>query len=294
MTDETSSNSFTPSERATIAVLLTSYNRRAHTLKCLESLHATAIPGIGVNIYLVDDASRDGTAEAVAAAYPNVEITIGSGDLFWGGGMRLAFNRAVQAHPDFLLWLNDDVVLDSNALERLLAAYATLGAQRQPLSIVVGSTRDPQTGGTTYGGVQRTSRWRRMAFSIVEPTDTPQPCETMTGNIVLIPRSVYSVVGNIDERFTHAMGDFDYGLRACSAGCQVFVAPGHFGMCRLNPREGTFRDTTLSRRERLRRAHLMKGLPPAEWATMCRRHAGPLWPAFAISPYVRIMFRRPR
>jgi hypothetical protein len=41
---------------------------------------------------------------------------------------------------------------------------------------------------------------RRMAFALVAPTDTPQSCETMNGNVVLIPRSVYSVVGNIDER----------------------------------------------------------------------------------------------
>jgi GT2 family glycosyltransferase len=294
MTDETSSNPSTLAEPTTICVLLTSYNRRAHTLKCLESLHAKAIPRISVNIYLVDDASTDGTAEAVTEAYPNIEITIGSGDLLWGGGMRIAFSRAVPTRPDFLLWLNDDVVLDSDALERLLETYATLCAKRQPLSIVVGSTRDPQTGHTTYGGVQRISRLRRMAFSQVLPTTTLQPCETMNGNIVLIPRSVYSIVGNIDKRFTHAMGDFDYGLRATSAGCQVFVAPGYFGTCSLNLREGWLRDTALSRRERIRFAATKKGLPIVEWAALCRRHGGPLWPALAISPYVRMMAGRRR
>jgi GT2 family glycosyltransferase len=284
-----SAASFAPTGPATIAVLLTSHNRREQTLACLKSLHATTIPGIAVVVHLVDDASTDGTMEEVAAAFPDVEITVGSGDLFWGGGMRLAFNRAVPAGPDFLLWLNDDVVLDPCALERLLATYATLCAERQPLSLVVGSTRDPRTGKTTYGGVQRTSRLRRMVFSLIEPTDTPQTCETMNGNIVLIPRSVYSVVGNTDERFTQAMGDFDYGLRAHYAGCQVFVAPGHYGTCSLNPLEGTFRDTTLNRRQRFRHVVSMKGLPPAEWAAFCRRHGGPLWPALAISPYFRLI-----
>jgi GT2 family glycosyltransferase len=238
---------------------------------------------------LVDDGSNDGTAEAVAAAYPDVEITRGSGDLFWGGGMRLAFTRAVPARPDYLLWLNDDVVLNPDALERLLATYAALCAERQPLSVVAGSTRDPQTGTTTYGGVRRTSLLRRMAFAQVAPTDTPQSCDTMNGNVVLVPRSVYSVVGNIDETFTHAMGDLDYGLRARSAGCQVFLAPGHVGTCGVNPLAGTFRDATLSRHERLSRVASPKGLPLAEWAAFCRRHGGPLWPALALSPYVRMM-----
>jgi GT2 family glycosyltransferase/glycosyltransferase involved in cell wall biosynthesis len=284
--------SFASVEPATISALLTCHNRREHTLACLESLRANAIPGITVDVHLVDDASNDGTAEAVAAAYPDVEITVGTGDLFWGGGMRLAFTRAAPARPDYLLWLNDDVVLDHDALERLLATYATLCAARQPLSVVVGSTRDPETGATTYGGVRRTSRLRRMAFALVTPTDTPQPCDTMNGNVVLIPRSVYSVMGNIDEKFIHAGGDTDYGLRARSAGCQVFLAPGHVGTCSVNPRAGTFRDETLSRRERLRQVASPKGLPVAEWAALSRRHGGPLWPALVLSPYVRIMAGR--
>jgi len=284
--------SFASIEPATISALLTCHNRREHTLECLASLRAAATPGITVDVHLVDDGSNDGTAEAVAAAYPDVEITVGSGDLFWSGGMRLAFTRAVPARPDYLLWLNDDVVLDADALERLLTTYAGLCAKRQPLSVVVGSTRDPQTGVTTYGGVRRTSRLRRMAFALVTPTDTPQACDTMNGNVVLIPRSVYSVVGNMDERFTHGGGDTDYGLRARWTGCQVFVAPGHVGACSANPRVGTFRDETLSRRERLHLVASPKGLPVAEWAALCRRHGGPLWPALALSPYVRIMAGR--
>jgi GT2 family glycosyltransferase/glycosyltransferase involved in cell wall biosynthesis len=289
-----SAASFASVEPATIAALLTCHNRREYTLACLESLRATAIPGITIDVHLVDDASNDGTAEAVAAAFTDVEIHRGTGDLFWGGGMRLAFTRAVPTRPDYLLWLNDDVVLDPDALKRLLATYATLCAGRQPLSIVAGSARDPQTGATTYGGVRRTSLLRRMAFAQVAPTDTPQSCDTMNGNVVLVPRSVYSVVGNIDERFTHAMGDLDYGLRARSAGCHVFLAPGHVGTCSVNPLAGTFRDATLSRHERLSRVASPKGLPLAEWAAFCRRHGGPLWPALALSPYVRLMAGRRR
>jgi GT2 family glycosyltransferase/glycosyltransferase involved in cell wall biosynthesis len=288
----TNAASFASVDSATISVLLTCHNRREHTLVCLESLRATAIPGITVDVHLVDDASNDGTAEAVAAAYPDVEIHRGTGDLFWGGGMRLAFTRAVPTRPDYLLWLNDDVVLEPDALKRLLATYAALCAGRKPLSVVAGSTRDPQTGATTYGGVRRTSLMRRMAFAQVAPTDTPQSCDTMNGNVVLVPRSVYSVVGNIDATFTHAMGDLDYGLRARSAGCQVFLAPGYVGTCSVNPIADTFRDATLSRRERLGRAASPKELPFAEWATLCRRHGGPLWPVLALSPYVRMLAGR--
>jgi GT2 family glycosyltransferase len=184
------------------------------------------------------------------------------------------------------------VVLDDDALERLLATDAALCAERQPPSLVVGATRDPQSGDTTYGGYRRTSRLRRMAFAQVVPTHEPQRCDTMNGNVVLIPKSIYSVLGNVDATFTQAMGDIDYGLRARSAGCQIFLAAGHVGTCSENSRAGTYRDETLSAAERLRLAASQKGLPFREWAVLCRRHGGPLWPVLALSPYIRMATMR--
>jgi len=278
-----------PEESVKIAVLLTSHNRKDRTLECLESLFASEVQAVEFEVYLVDDSSTDGTAEVVAANYPDVNIAIGSGALFWGGGMRLAFARAAPRRPTFILWLNDDEVLERDAIHRLLNAHRTLNSVRDEQSIIVGSTRDRQTGEVSYGGVQRTSRIRRMNFSLIDSKSEIQPCETMNGNVVLIPRSVYLNVGNIDKKFTHAMGDFDYGLRARRAGCKIFVAPGYFAECDSNSPEGTFRDLTLSRRERLRRAVSTKGIPPREWVSLCRRHAGPLWPIFAMAPYIRLL-----
>jgi GT2 family glycosyltransferase len=158
---------------------------------------------------------------------------------------------------------------------------------------VVGATRDPLSGATTYGGLRRISKWRRMAFTLVAPGDAPLECTSMNGNIVLVPRSVYTLVGNIDERFTHSMGDIDYGLRLRAKGCRILLAPDHAGSCAKNSSAGTYRDRNLSRGERLRRAVSTKGLPPLEWISLCRRHGGPLWPVLAVSPFVRMTVQRP-
>lgn len=64
----------------------------------------------------------------------------------------------------------------------------------------------------------------------------------MNGNVVLIPKSFYEVLGNLDPAFHHDLGDVDYGLRAKKNGVGVFtsrtaVASGeknHFCRVRLN------------------------------------------------------------
>lgn len=273
-----------------VAILVTCYNRRDNTLLSLDTLYKQTVPlGTILQVYLVDDGSEDGTADAVRATYPQTTVLEGRGDLFWNGGMRLAFSEALKVGYDHYLWLNDDTVLDPNALSKLLCTYDSLAELGKPDAIVVGSVRDAVSGHTTYGGVVRTDRWRRLRFQRVEPTDDAQECETMNGNCVLIPHTVVARVGNLDSAFTHGMGDYDYGLRARNAECSVWVAPGYVGSCSRNPVEGNWNDTTLPLRTRLRKVASPKGLPPAQWGTFAKRYAGPFWPLFWAQPYLRLI-----
>jgi GT2 family glycosyltransferase len=150
--------------------------------------------------------------------------------------------------------------------------------------IVAGSTRHPDTGELTYGGVVRSHRWRPMRSELVEPGDTPRPCDTMNGNATLLSRAVVGRVGNIDPAFVQQMGDFDYGLRARAAGCSVWIAPGTVATCASHP-ERHPGEKPLG--EELRQLWSIKELTPRSWAIFCRRWAGRLWPLYWLSPYVR-------
>jgi GT2 family glycosyltransferase len=97
-------------------------------------------------------------------------------------------------------------------------------------------------------------------------------------------------IGNLDAAFSHAMGDFDYGLRARNAGYEVWIMPGYAGTCRNNTADGTYQDTNLSFTKRISQMKSVKGLPPGDWTTFARRHAGPFWLVYAVSPYLRRIF----
>lgn len=273
-----------------IAVLITCHNRRERTLRCLRSLFAQECPH-RLLVFLVDDASCDGTAAAVTTAFPTVRVIPGTGDLYWSGGMRLAHGTAAVEPHDFVLWLNDDVELYPHALGTMVSASRFLDTPGRERAIVVGALRDPHSGVTTYSGVVRSHRRRPMQFSPVEPTDAPRPCETMNGNVVLIPRAVDSVVGTLEPSFSHGISDFDYGLRARRHGVQAWVAPGHVGTCARNPLTGTWRDDRLPARQRWRLLLSPKGLPPRQWCLFTRRHGGVAWPLFWASPYLRLVLR---
>lgn len=275
---------------ARIAAILTCHNRREQTLECLRSLQvqqAGPRGGFQLSVYLVDDGSTDGTADAVRARFPGTRVIAGDGSLFWAGGMRRGMEKAMPEGYDFYLWVNDDTRLEPHAVRVLLETSHRVTAGRHD-AIVAGCIRDPATGGVSYGGVVRTSRFKPLHFHHLPAADEPRRCDTMNANCVLVPGAVVKVLGNLDRAFPHSIADFDYGLRARRRGIAVWSAPGFVGTCALNTGTGAWRNPALPFRARWKLLTSEKGLPPRAWRIFTRRHAALLWPAYFAAPYANL------
>ena len=276
-----------------IAALLTCHNRKAKTLACLTSLFNQNTAGrTSLHAFVVDAGSSDGTSEEIRSRFPEVSIFCRSEDLFWCGGMRVAFGQAGRDEYDYCLWLNDDTVLLPRALQVLLASAGAIRRQTGRDGILVGSTRDPDTGARTYGGVLRSGWLRPLGFRPVQPVPRPLRCDTFNGNIVLVPRSIAEAVGNLSREFTHAIADTDYGLRAQKKGFSSWVVPGYVGLCRRNSDTYRWCDPNVPIWKRLQILRSPKGLPPREWKIFARRHAPIQWPVCWLSLYFRACFPR--
>jgi GT2 family glycosyltransferase len=270
---------------ARIAALLTCHNRREKTLACLRSLKTQSF-GIGqdipvsIEVFMVDDGSSDGTADAVRELWPETHIIPGSGNLFWCGGMRKAWSVAAVTNPDFYLLLNDDTVLFSNAIRSLF----DICPDPETHTIAVGAICDPKSGDWTYGGLQSDEPFKNEA-------DTPRICRTMNANCALVPRVVFQKIGMFYHGYRHAMGDMDYGLLATKKGMSVHETPIFIGECKRNSAAGTWRDKSLYRFVRMKKMLSHKGLPPCEWFFYCWRNCGHAWLRYFVSPYIRVLLK---
>jgi GT2 family glycosyltransferase len=257
-----------------IAVTMACFNRRETTLRCLRSLMPQQTDDVRLDVYLVDDASPDGTGDAVRAAFPDVHVLTGTGNLFWGGGMHMAMTEAVKHPYDFVLWLNDDVELKPDAIGGLLSEVQR-ARESEPgtMNIMVGAVTAPGTTDFTYAAFKRTSRLLPTKLERITPKgDQATLCDTMNGNCVLIPRQVVERIGTIDKAFPHQLGDIDYGYRAIAVGANILLAPASVGECA--PNVPMRRKSSLGKR--LRELNTPRGFPPRPWVTFMWRHGGPL------------------
>tara|TARA_B110000027_G_scaffold134016_1_gene164443 strand:- start:5039 stop:5881 length:843 start_codon:yes stop_codon:yes gene_type:complete len=246
------------------AVLLTVFNRKKTTLECLKALGEQEIKNVILEVFLVDDGSTDGTLEAVANQFPEVNVIQGSGSLFWNGGMRLAWKNALAKEKyDLFLWLNDDTILLKNGLNDLLRDYQKLQKIENNLYLISGACKKINSEEFSYGG--------RDEKGVVKPSGELQICKYINGNVVLIPYNVFLKIGILSDKYTHSMGDFDYGLRAQEKKIKCYTTSKYIAQCDQNLISG-WMDQEVHFKKRWQLFHNPKGLNIKEYIYFTKRH----------------------
>lgn len=267
----------------TIAVLLTCHNRKDKTLDCLASFYeAIKSNGFTFKIFLVDDGSIDGTASAIKMKYSKVNLINGSGNLFWNKGMRLAWQKAIESNLkyDFFLWLNDDILLKKDAIEHLFDCYNNYKLNKAVDSIIVGACSESNESNEFSYGL-------RLNQKSIKPNGKLQTGNLMNGNLVLIPNAVYEKIGILSNNYTHAMGDFDYGLRAIEAGFKLITTMKFVAVCETHINLPDWCNHKKSFLKRWQSLHSPLGLNIIEYKLFRKR----FWPKTYLISIIKIYFR---
>ena len=274
-------------EQNTVTVMLTCFNRKAHTVGCLTSL-VEGNPEIAFRFIVTDDNSTDGTVEALRQLPYEIVLLQGDGQLYWNGGMHRALAYALEQpqKTDYYMLVNDDVTFFEYSIQKLIRRHKS--CESPVNSVLVGATADDK-GETSYGGIRLKSRFFAK-FELVSPSLALQECDSFNGNCVLLPSEVFFKVGNVDPLYRHSMSDFDYGMEMKRQGICIYNSEKHVGACVDNDITGSWRDTKLSRKERLQKKESPKGLPRKDWFHFIRKNYGLISAVYhSVTPYIRIL-----
>ena len=280
-----------------IAVLMTCYNRKEKTLRCLSSLQEgweqSGCKPL-VSVFLTDDGCSDGTADAIRAQgfrFP-IHILQGTGNLFWNGGMINSWKAAIEEGEfDGYLWLNDDVIVLPSFWQDLLTTDSYSLATYGKHGIYVGSTQDADTGAFTYGGFNYINKIT-LKDQLLPPNGTVQTCEAGHGNITYVANNIVESLGIFCDKYIHGGTDHDYTYLAHKAGFPVLVLPHFAASCRNDHTKDGGRKNffKMSLYERLKYLQSPHGLNLHNALLFSRRCFPWRYPIVLVTGYLKALF----
>ena len=220
-----------PPGDAELAVVIVSHNTREALLACLRSLAAHA--RLPLEIVVVDNASADGSVEAVRAAHPSVKVLANATN----EGFARGANRGLGAsHAPFVLFLNSDAEVTPGSLEALLARarasddIGIVGPRLRDGEGVIEVSTGPPLRPFAEWRQRRLVRGvaRRQPRALAEAerlhAHEAQPA-WVSGACFLARRRALDAVRGFDEGFFLYEEDVDLCLRMRAAGWRIVFYP---------------------------------------------------------------------
>lgn len=217
-----------------LSIIIISYNTREMTLDSLQSVYdQTKTP---FQLIVVDNASTDGSAEAIAEAFPDAVLVAETENHGFGPAHEIALDHAT---APWLLLLNPDTVVLDGALDNLLAF-----AKATPEAGIWG-------GRTLYGdhslnptscfaqmtlwsvfsrvaglnGIFRSSAFFNSEYYGDWDRNSEREVDIVTGCLLLIRREMWDALDGFDRAFTMYGEEVDLCLRAKALGARPRVTP---------------------------------------------------------------------
>jgi N-acetylglucosaminyl-diphospho-decaprenol L-rhamnosyltransferase len=216
-----------------LAVVIVNTNAGDDVLRCVRSVYESA-GEIALQIVVSDNASTDGSSEAIEAAFPEVRVIRNGRNL----GFPAAANRGMEeTRSEFVLLINPDAEVVAGTLEGFLKV-----ARDHPKAGAIGAlTRNVD--GSIYPSARRVpSPWLGMAHTLLAPfwrgnpwtrrytlaewdRRTERQVDWVSGSSVLLRRAALDQVGLFDEAYFMYVEDMDLCTRMHRAGWEVWFSP---------------------------------------------------------------------
>jgi GT2 family glycosyltransferase len=214
-----------------VYVIILNWNGKEDTLQCLRSVQEVDYPRY--RVLVVDNASTDGSVEAIRAAFPAVELLVNDSNLGFAAGNNEGIQYALQRGADCVFLLNSDTQVEHTVLAELVRA-GEADPEVGLASPKVYYLDRPQV--IYYAGARQgwlpllprligTGETRSATAGERGQVEQLQEVDYVWGQAMFIKRQVIASVGLLDPRFFMYYEDADYCLRAKDAGYKIVCVP---------------------------------------------------------------------
>jgi GT2 family glycosyltransferase len=205
-----------------IAVIVVNWNKKKDVLRLLKDLQQIPEP---VDIFVVDNASTDGSVAAIRDSFQSVNVVCNQINLGGTGGFNAGLTHVLNEDKYSYVWLLDnDAAIQVDTLTELLNAIDTdtaIGIAGSRIIDIDSRTVTVETGGKI--------RWDIMTVEPLNRNSTTTYDDIIDADYVAICSALVRVsalkrVGLMDSRFFIFWDDMDWGLYFLKHGYRVICA----------------------------------------------------------------------
>lgn len=209
-----------------ISIILLNWNGIQDTLECLASVFAIDYPRY--EVIVADNGSRDQQGQRIKQHYPQITLIENGSNLGFAEGNNVAIRHALSTGADYVLLLNNDTTIDSDALTgfaqaiRQFPAAGIFGAKifyhSRPKTLwYAGARWDSRRGGFMHVGMGEEDDG--LSHEQIGDQDY------ITGCALLVSRTVIERIGVMEPQFFVYFEETDWCHRARRAGFRCLLVP---------------------------------------------------------------------
>ncbi|MGH9349695.1 MAG: glycosyltransferase family 2 protein [Vicinamibacterales bacterium] len=205
-----------------MSIIIVSYNVRDDLERCLHSLADQAL-AVDHEILVIDNASTDGTADAVRARWAGVRLVEAGANL----GFSKANNLGIrQSSGELVLLLNGDTLVPAGAIDALVRAL-----DRRPDAAIAGPRLVDAQGraelsfGRMISPLNELRQKLRARGNVERLTSRERDVDWVSGACLLVRRADADAVGLLDERYFMYTEDVDFCAAVRARGRRVLFVP---------------------------------------------------------------------
>ena len=204
-----------------VSICIVNYNGREYLPACLDAVLATC-SGV-YEIIVVDNASRDSSADLVARNYPQVKLVKLSENLGPGAARNVAWAKSSGSQ---VLFIDNDVRLTEGCVERLLETLGSHPDAAVAMPRICYAAR-PDTIQYDGAGCHPTGLMtlHNHNVAITDAGTSTQYMHSVVTACILVDRKMLGMDQPFDESFFFNYEDHDFGLRCSLSGRRIISVP---------------------------------------------------------------------
>ena len=206
------------------AAIIVNHNGGELILNCLESLLCGSLPPRP--IYVVDNASEDGSAEAVARRYGQVNLVRLGENLGYAAALNRGVEEVCRRQEGLLLLMNNDVVVEPDAVRLLVEHWHSNAGMLGPKVFLL---RETNRLDAAWGKI----RFHHVICTMVGEREPDSPAysrarrvDALLGCMLLSDCAVLKQVGMLDTDYFMYLEEIDLAYRIGKTGREILFVPG--------------------------------------------------------------------